>query len=266
MQGTTGSGFGVDVVIVLYNSDLSSVKALDALLIHPLVKSVVVCDNSDDGNNHLAVRRCTDRVRAFNMGGNVGLSKAYNFAMSKCAADYVLVLDDDTELPDDFFDSIASHIANGGADVFMPLVRSSEILMSPCGKKGKRFVALNGPEDFSGVTLSGVNSGLVVRRNVYDKVSYREDLFLDMVDHAFFDDVMAEGFKVQVMNDVTLSQNFSRETDDFETARARYRISKRDNRVYFGKAFGDRIFCEAQLFYWKLKKAIKFKRLSALTW
>ena len=266
MQGEMDNAPSIDAVIVLYNSDLKAVKALDTLLGHPLVRSVVVCDNSDDGENHLVVKKRSDRVHAFNMGGNAGLSKAYNFAISKCSSDYVLILDDDTELPSDFFTLVAKHIEDDSADVYMPLVYSSEIMMSPCGKNGRRFVALNGPEEFPGKTLSGINSGVVVRRSVYDRVTYREDLFLDMVDHAFFDDVRTGGFRVSIMSDVALSQDYSRETDDFATARSRYKISKRDNRVYFGRALGDRTFCETQLFYWKLRKAIKFKRPSALTW
>ncbi len=266
MLSATESSPSIDAVIVLYNSDLKGVKALGLLLEHPLVRSVIVCDNSDDGANHLVVKQSSDRIRAFNMGGNKGLSKAYNFALSKCTADYVLILDDDTELPSDFFDRVRAHILNAAADVYMPLVWSSEILMSPCGKRGRRFVALNGPEDIPGMTLSGINSGVVVRRSVYDSVSYRESLFLDMVDHAFFDDVRAGGFRMVVMDDISLKQDYSRETDDFDTARSRYRIAKRDNRAYFGKGIGNRAFCETQLFYWKFRKAIKFKRLSALTW
>lgn len=266
MRGVMDNAFGIDVVIVLYNSDLKAVKSLDMLLAYPLVNSVVVCDNSDDGENHLVVKKNSDRVHAFNMGGNAGLSKAYNFAISKCSSDYVLILDDDTELPSDFFTLVAKHIEDDSADVYMPLVYSSEIMMSPCGKNGRRFVALSGPGDFPDKILSGINSGLVVRRSVYDKVAYREELFLDMVDHAFFDDVRACGFRFSIMSDVTLFQDYSRETNDFAAARSRYKISKHDNRVYFEHSLGDRVFCEAQLFYWKLRKAIKYKRLSALTW
>lgn len=258
--------FNIDAVVVLYNSELKSIKALDVLLTHPLVRSVVVCDNSDDGMDHMHMEKSSKRIRTFNMGGNVGLSRAYNFAVSKCTADYVLILDDDSELPVNYFETAASHIAADDADVYMPLVRSSKILMSPCRKKGKRFVALDGAEQISGMTISGINSGLIVRRSTYDKVSYREELFLDMVDHAFFDDVHAAGLRISVMTDVVLLQDYSRETDDFEAAKSRYLISKRDNRAYFNGPFADRAFCEAQLLYWKLKKAARFKRLSVLTW
>lgn len=266
MQKEMGGAASIDVVIVLYNSDLKEVKALGMLLENPLVNSVIVCDNSDDGGNHLIFEQHSERIRVFSMGGNAGLSKAYNFAVSKCLADYILILDDDTELPADYFNSVCSYLSCDNADVYMPMVWSREILMSPCAKRGKRFTALNGKEDLVGTTLSGINSGLVVRRSVYDKVHYRESLFLDMVDHAFFDDVRAAGFRTSVMTDVSLMQDYSRETDDFDTAKLRYRIAKRDNRTYFGQGFGNRVFCESQLFYWKLKRAIKFKCLSALAW
>lgn len=255
-----------DTIIVLYNSDLSSVKSLDSLIKHPSVNQILICDNSDDGQNHLVMLDDLDCIKTFNMHGNAGISRAYNFAISKCSADYVLILDDDTELSSDFFSKVSDHIRQEDFDVYMPLVWSESILMSPCRKKGRRFVALDDHLNFENMTVSGINSGLVIKRSVFNSVAYREELFLDMVDHAFFDDVRAQQFRIKVMTDVSLLQDYSRETDNFETAKSRFGISKLDNRVYFGSCFSDRLFCEAQLFYWKLKKAIKFKRLSVLAW
>ena len=254
----------IDVIIVLYNDLFSSIKSLPVLENSELVKSIIICDNSSEKNESPIVSN--NKIEYIDMHGNQGLSKAYNTALRRCKSDYVLVLDDDTQLPDDFIEKIQSYVtAYKDYEVFVPIVKSEDLILSPCQKRGLRYKPFLSIDQIKW-PFSAINSGSLVKREVFSAIRYREELFLDMVDHAFFDDLRNTGRQIKVMQNIILKQNYSRLTDNEETAHARYEISKKDNRTYYRSLTGGRIFCELQLIFWKIKKAVKYSDLSVLFW
>lgn len=255
----------IDVISVIYNKEIN-LNELSEVLNSEFTGKVIICDNSTDQ----ACLKCNgmlnnEKVDYIGMGGNKGLSIAYSIAVNRADAPYVLMLDDDTKLPNGFFDQVARHIKEDAQiDIFLPVVRSSRIIMSPC-KKGKyRISKFNKIDDISG-SLSAINSGMIIKRTVFSRISYREDLFLDMVDHAFMDSARDAGLKITVMDDVKLTQDYSRETDDRDASMRRFEITKRDNRAYYSGTVGSRLFCEVQLVYWKVCQLIKFSIKPKLT-
>lgn len=255
-----------DVIIVVYNTVIFDSPAYLAVQKSDSVNKIIVCDNSTDQfviNKNAGVE--SSKKIYLPMNGNVGLSKAYNRALARVDAPFVLVLDDDTQVPNDFFDKLNSYIDSDDFDIFLPLVCSRGTMMSPCKKKTFRFREFPSSLKIQG-RISAINSGVVAKRAVFDIIKYDENLFLDMVDHKFFDEVREQGLKVRVMKDVILEQDYSRETDNYSAAQCRFVISKRDNRVYFSNTFFGSIFCEIQIFYWKIKQCFKFRRLSPMGW
>ena len=137
--------------------------------------------------------------------------------------------------------------------------------MSPCKKGWYRFSEIKNL-DASPKKISAINSGMIIPLRVFNSVKYRDNLFLDMVDHAFCDDVRDAGYSFYIMHDVVLMQNYSRETDNLDQSHRRFMISKKDNRTYYGSSLSSRVFCEIQIIYWKIKKAIKYRSISILAW
>ena len=97
------------VVIVVYNTScqdsISYNRAKDSSV------KIIVCDNStsDYGNEEIVKN---DGNIYINMGGNNGLSKAYNAAIQVINKDnrYICLFDDDTDMGKKYFDKVLSYI------------------------------------------------------------------------------------------------------------------------------------------------------------
>ena len=127
------------VVIVVYNTScqdsISYNRAKDSSV------KIIVCDNStsDYGNEEIVKN---DGNIYINMGGNNGLSKAYNAAIQVINKDnrYICLFDDDTDMGKKYFDKVLSYINMSNADILLPVVKTSTRILSPCQFKKKRCV------------------------------------------------------------------------------------------------------------------------------
>ena len=247
----------IDAIIVLYNTDVKNIHALSMLQSANEVNKIIICDNSTVTNENSFKCKQWNKIKYNKMAGNIGLSKAYNIAIKEASSKYVLMLDDDTELPEDFFQRVRQHMDEINADVYIPLVKSKKILMSPCKKGEYRFSAFRTPNEIT-KPYSAINSGLIVRRKVFESIRYPENLF--------FDELRRFDAECCVMHDVVLTQDYSRETDNKQASRFRFKITKKDNKEYYKKNFMSRLFCNIQLMYWKFKLIAKFKDLRILFW
>lgn len=230
----------ISVVIVVYNKRIDECPAFQSL---PGIKDidVYVADNStrDMGNQGLAEDAGYTYI---GMGGNRGLSKAYNKAIDRIDKNdgLICLFDDDTALGPDYFDTLrADAQACSDIDIFAPIVKDAGGMLSPCifkGLRGRRAVRLS---DIPEKNITAINSGLAIRAKVFKDYSYDEKLFLDYVDHAFIRDTIGhDKSKFCVMN-VTLDQQFSGSQRQSHTdALCRYGIFKKDVQ-YFGKKYGE---------------------------
>ena len=255
----------LDVVLVVYNQSIDDIKSIEELQHSNYIQRIIICDNSDKPNNNHEVAKEYTKVLYHSMGGNKGLSVAYNAAVKECESEYVLILDDDTTYTNAILREVDRFVESNEADVYLPVVISGKIIMSPC-KRGKYRISAFRSTEMIEQPLSAINSGMIVKTGIYEMIHYRDDLFLDMIDHAFMDDVRKNNFSVAIMENVVIHQDYSRETDSMQTARIRYEISKKDNRVFYDSSVAAKIFCEMQLIFWKFKAANKFHSLSPLFW
>ncbi|WP_374968442.1 glycosyltransferase [Terrabacter sp. BE26] len=230
-----------DVIVVGYNSLLVDSPAVLAAQSAPLVRTIFYCDNSTDPSTCAQNKAAKGpKVTYLGLGGNLGISRAYNAALNHCQAQYVVLFDDDTAVETSFFEDAASWVREGvdGDGVFVPVVTTAGKAFSPC----RHFLGTFRPiEDLSGLRLgsfSAINSGMVIARSVFSGYRYDERLFLEFVDHKFVSDVRKRGIPVTIMSNVVLNQTFSAVSDDLSAALRRHEIFRRDSAVFYSGVIG----------------------------
>lgn len=250
----------ISVLTVLYNQGIDSAGCLRAALASDEVGEVVACDNSTVPNDNAARARELG-VTYVDMGGNRGLPAAYNAGVSRCHGDVACIFDDDTAVGEEYFRCVRTLCdADTGWDIALPLVMAGEEVLSPCEFDGYRAKAFASPEDITeSDRLSGINSGMAVRRSVYEKVHYDEALFLDLVDHRFVAQAREAGFSVVYLDGPVLRQDFSLDTDSAESAARRLSIFEHDARAFYaGGGAMRRLYCLAMLLHRKAKLSRKY--------
>jgi rhamnosyltransferase len=230
-------GQAMKILVVIYNKSLSQSQAISSISgIEGL--EVFVADNStaDYGNKAYALQK---GYHYFDMGGNAGLSKAYNRVISTLEKndEVICLFDDDTTIDSTYFDALRESADKYmDINIFAPVIKDRKGMLSPCvfnGIRGKRVKRL---EQIPPHGISIVNSGLAIRLRVFRDYLYDEGLFLDYIDHAFIRDVIGnDRAKVQILN-VTLRHCFSgSELTSKEDIINRYGIFKKDFRYFCSK-------------------------------
>lgn len=207
-------------------------KIEDSLTYRSLINSGValtVCDNSTEDSEN---GKCAgENVSYIPMGGNLGLARAYNRAIDSLTGKdgFVCFFDDDTEVPDGYFEGIDAEIEKSSADIILPVIRDRVGIMSPCVINGAITRRIEDLSEINGENISGINSGMAVRLEVFDGYRYDEDYFLDFIDHAFLRDMKQAGRKISVARDVLLTQTFSaNDHKNISAAKRRYEIFRKD--------------------------------------
>lgn len=230
-------------IIVIYNQKINLEK-------YNCNQKIIFCDNSTNleiksFNSELFANQDNMHYLYIDMGGNVGLSKAYNRAISTLhlvSSDYVVFLDQDTEVNKCFFEKYVHFISShGNLDVICPIVMDSVGVLSPCEKKRKKYHHITGLENIDYTDLSKysfINSGMCIKADVFHKISYDECLFLDFVDHDFVLSVFESGYKVGICPDIILQQNFSGVTKNtFNSDKNRFMIYCKDASYFYKKRY-----------------------------
>lgn len=227
------------VLVVVYNKSLTEC-AVFASLSGIKDVDVFVADNStrDMGNERLALEA---GYKYIGMGGNKGLSRAYNRVIDGIEknGDLICLFDDDTMIGQDYFETLKAECKRfADIDLFAPVVTDAAGMLSPCEFKGVRARRVNRITQIPQNNISVINSGLAIRTKIFAHYRYDENQFLDYVDHAFIRDIIAhDKSKIRIM-DVTIQQQFSAsQKQSRQDAMRRYGIFKKDVR-YFGNKYG----------------------------
>lgn len=224
-------------VTVIYNRSLRDSVSFSTL--KDTGGEIFVCDNStkDMGNAEFK----GENVHVLSMGGNVGLSKAYNRALDALAgkSGYVCLFDDDTAVPADYFSFMEKEIEKTGADVLLPTVFDERGYMSPCKINGVVASAVSNLDELTAENISGINSGMAVNLEVFQNYRYDENYFLDFIDHKFLSDMKKQNRKITAARSVELKQSFSaNDFGDIRAARRRFSIFKKDYTLFCRQAGG----------------------------
>lgn len=224
-------------IMVVYN------KCLNESLTYQCLKGqdveLVICDNStgDYGNKDIAA---IENVTYLSMEGNKGLSYAYNRALEYIFekfrpddADRICLFDDDTRVPEEYFNVLKS--AQG--EINLPIVKDALGIMSPVKMKGRiagRFSSVEEVINSDGSCISGINSAMSVRAKVFRNYRYNEEMFLDYIDHMFIMDMRHKNIYPKVLS-IEINQNFSAMEDSKVSEIRRFRIQKKDLRIFYKK-------------------------------
>ena len=223
-------------IVVIYNKSCN-----DSLTCRGLKNinepKVIIVDNStaDYHNKELAEMAGWIYI---NMGGNMGLAKAYNRAVDVIADEDALIclFDDDSEVEEEYFDKIKKAVSQDlEAKVFLPLIYDPLGLLSPSIIKGCDVDRAGDIADVTPENITGINSGMVIRRKVFKDYRYDERFFLDYIDHGFLRDMKSKNYKIAIMDIKLYHQTFfESDNPDIDAVIKRHKIFKKDFRFFCG--------------------------------
>lgn len=257
-------------IVVLYNTLISDSKTMQSLMNTRLPKDInfelIICDNStkkiDQNFNGIYNYTYVD------MGGNKGLSKAYNAAINTCKLDqkegYILLLDDDTTLPIDYFDKMLYEIKKDKYQIIAPQVFDSVGLLSPgIMKNGVHCYRAKNLSEISYDNITLINSGLMLRTQLFKGYRYNEEQFLDYIDHSFIRDMKNNNVQIGI-SEAKIEQDFSINNDSYEKTIIRFNILKKDLKVFYANQKNGKFWYYRVIIRRKLAILLKYKKISIL--
>ncbi len=225
-------------VIVLYNEYIWDSKTYRSLKNE--ASNIILVDNStNDRYKDANIEYSKDNNHKYiDMKGNKGLSKAYNTVIKEYLnkiEGYVVWLDSDTEIPTDYFSNLlAVVLEKKEVDIIVPIIKDKKgNIVSPNSKGILKNKPIKGYEENLVIRdFNAINSCTAVNVRLYEDYLYDERLFLDEVDHKFFDDFRDRRYNV--MN-VVVTQNFSQrdEKANLNGAWTRFKLRLADIIVYY---------------------------------
>jgi GT2 family glycosyltransferase len=176
----------------------------------------------------------------------------------------LILLDDDTALNDEYFLALRSAAARRDADVYLPRVRDSRGLLSPCRIRGHRVRRLTDAACWR-QEYTAINSGMALRLPIIGDLRWDEGYFLDYVDHAFVRSLKAAGATFEVL-DVELVQAFSNnDRGDATAALRRFCLFRADFSRFCadgpaGRTYGALYLCKRSLVLALRHRSLAFVR------
>lgn len=263
------------IIIVIYNQLINDSPVVNCFIQNTKrIKEIFIVDNSTLDNIKINNKEfCEDNNLCYvDMNGNYGLAKAYNNAIKlidKSENNWIILLDQDTNIPENFIVYYENAIKNNPAKkVFCPIIKDSIGIMSPALIKGKKWIH-SISSDFNNdlSSYSFINSCMCVQSQVFERINYNEDLFLDCVDHDFVAEIKknygANSF--YVIGEMEVYQNFSGSSvNSLQSDLTRFKIYKKDLQVYSKKWFGSLKTADKILFFRAVKLCLCHKNFCFL--
>lgn len=225
-----------------------------------------VCDNSTISKYKESNKQYCEKNDLIytDMQGNVGLSKAYNAAISKMEeSEWLLLFDQDTTINEHYLRELQLSIAKY-PDIFIhvPVVQANKSIISPAHIRGHRVHRLETVAAGIYSDITAINTGTAIKKEVFDLIgTYNEAFFLDYLDHDFIRKYKKKYKKIAVFICI-IDQDFS--DDDHHNRERdiqRFTIYKHDFYLFCK----DNIF---GIFYYSFKiiyRAVKLTRIYQCT-
>ncbi len=196
----------ITAIVTAYHPDELLRGVVDSAL--AACEAVIVVDNTPrEGEQAVAaepLRGLEDpRVTILGDGGNLGLAAALNLGIAALSeqTEAVLLLDQDSVLPDGLIESLAKDLDDPSIGIVGP---------SPVdATSGKRYETLAGRHQQIDDRDIVITSGMLIRREALAKVpgGFREDFFVDYVDVDFC--LRARRGGVRIVRDLSLEMPHS---------------------------------------------------------
>ncbi len=260
-------------VVVLYNKSTEDSNTISNLLDVNICRlKIIVVDNSTLVYDN-KIKCDHNGIYYISMHGNKGLSKAYNAALDhiqehSCKDDLIIWFDDDTQVTKEYFAALNDALLkNENSDVFVPIIYGQNgKIYSPSNAgflKNKLLKSINDKIDYS--RFFAINSCLAVRQNIYQNYRYDERLFLDSVDHKFFEDIRKMNINFKIVY-TPIIQNFFQRGKDLNVSiiKNRLRIRVIDLMSYSQKSIKYTFLGVMKAFGWGIVFSWKCKSMSLL--
>ncbi|TCO58685.1 glycosyltransferase family 2 protein [Actinocrispum wychmicini] len=186
--GSPGVPKRISAIVTAYHPDERLLAVIEAA--RAACVEVLVVDNTPDGSPLLA-GELPDGARVLRSSKNLGLAGALNLGWRSLSpdCDAVLLLDQDSVVPEQLVTQLAAHLDTPSVGAVAPSPWDAErgSYIDP------RTTLRPDVADRDAV----MTSGLIVRRSLLDKLGgFREDFFVDCVDHDFCLRLRRAGYRI----------------------------------------------------------------------
>ena len=199
-------------VLVIYNKNIKD--SISYKMLQKQQIPVIVCDNSTTFEKNEQIVKDNQNVY-ISMNGNQGLSKAYNraldwmFHQEISTDDYLVLFDDDTEIPDELNTKMENVISQNHPDILLPVVKDDAGILSPCRIQNGKVSRLSDIDDCSYEEITAINTGMTIRLSLFKDYRYDEHFFLDYIDHHFEFSISVDQLcKIAYMGNTKLKTKF----------------------------------------------------------
>ena len=259
------------VAVVIYNRkcyESETCKNLERIRKYFSLR-IIIADNSTIETNNKEYCRLHN-WEYLEMGGNVGLSKAYNkildYVNTKDFHTIIVWVDDDTEITEEFFKELDSKAENSSnTHIFVPIIYGTDgIIYSPNTRRFFRNKLMTNENDIPVQSdFNAINSCMAIRMSVFDNYRYDENLFMDSVDQKYCEDMHLIGYKFCKLN-IKITQHFFQRSEGLTAEKAwnRYKIRIHDFMYYANKNFLCRWLGIIKVCAWGIQIGIKCKSIS----
>ena len=202
------------------------------------------------------------------MGGNMGLSKAYNKAIEhiKNSCDFLCLFDDDSEISEEYFDCLRESVAaDKKVKIFVPITYGAKGLYSPSVEIKKRVRRARKISEITPENITAINNGMAIKREVFENYRYNEDYFLDYVDHAFLRDMRNMGVKISMMDVKLYHQTmFGSEKATKQSVISRFGIFRKDLKIFYCNSFRGRMIYYEMILRMKVNFTLRFRSIKMM--
>lgn len=259
-------------VVVLYNQTVSeslTCKNLKEITDHKI--QVVIVDNSTRpmGNDQ---ESANNNWMYISMNGNAGLSKAYNKVLNALQKESGIIvwLDDDTNISQEYFD-VLDEIATKRPeiDIFAPVIygQDGKIYSPNEARFFKNKQLKTTTDELNMKKFNAINSCTAVRLHVYENYNYNEAIFLDQVDHNFFEEqrILQRNFYKM---DVVIHHNFSLKSkmSTPKEVMVRYKIMIPDYLIFCSKSKTRLMLGMVKVLGWGVREAKNYMYPPFIWW
>ena len=221
------------VILVIYNKNYHDSKTIQDLRKIKDINVIVVDNSTKNFNNEDIVKDYN--YQYISMGGNKGLPKAYNQGLQQIDKNskLICIFDDDTTVRKQYFEKALKYINNKPGDIYLPVVEDQLGLLSPSIMKNLYCHRAKNIDMLNNENMSAINSGMIIKSEIFRDYQYDENMFLDFVDHDFMRTMKNRNKKFGSMKDNILIQDFSLVSDSSKKAKIRFKILKRDLKYFY---------------------------------
>ena len=229
--------------------------------------NVVIIDNStrEYDNLEYASERNWHYI---NMGGNMGLSKAYNKAVEyiKDNDAFICLFDDDSELDEKYFTALREAATKDSeTKIFVPSTFGPRGLYSPSVEIRQRVRKAKDISEINSRNITAINNGMAIKREVFENYRYNEDYFLDYVDHAFLRDMRNIGVKISMMDIELYHQTmFGSKEASMQSVISRFMIFRKDLKIFYCRTIKGRMIYWEMILRMKINFTLRFRSIKMM--